>query len=142
VKGRTLGHYPVLDTLGSGGMGEVYKAWDTRLNRLVAIKVLRNDLAANASRIQRFIQEARSASALNHPNIVTVYQVEFVSEGTSMGASSTTPEIEFEAPGMGNYKWRVWAILSDGLRSAASSWRSITYLQYRPCNLQSRCAEL
>jgi len=46
-----------------------------------------------------------------------------------MGASSTTPDIEFEAPGMGSGKWRVWAILPDGLRSAASQWRSIKYLQ-------------
>lgn len=75
MKNRTLGNYEVLDTLGSGGMGEVYKARDTRLNRLVAIKVLRSDLAANASRTQRFIQEAKAASALNHPNIVTIYDV-------------------------------------------------------------------
>ena len=54
-------------------MGEVYKARDTRLNRLVAIKVLREDLVAVASRKQRFVQEAKSASALNHPNIVTIY---------------------------------------------------------------------
>jgi Tol biopolymer transport system component len=75
VKNRTLGNYQVLDTLGSGGMGEVYKARDTRLNRLVAIKVLRSGLAANASSTQRFIQEAKSASALNHPNIVTIYDI-------------------------------------------------------------------
>jgi hypothetical protein len=57
------------------------------------------------------------------------YQVEFLSGGMSMGASSTTPEIAFEAPGMGDYTWRAWAILPDGLRSAASGWRNITYLK-------------
>jgi photosystem II stability/assembly factor-like uncharacterized protein len=58
------------------------------------------------------------------------YQLEFLPDGDcSMGASSTTPDIEFEAPGMGSGKWRVWAILPDGLRSAASQWRSINYLQ-------------
>jgi photosystem II stability/assembly factor-like uncharacterized protein len=57
------------------------------------------------------------------------YQVEFVSEGSSMGASSIHPAIEFEAAGMGKYTWRVWAILPDGLRSAASAWRSISYLK-------------
>ena len=61
MTGRTLGNYQVLDLLGSGGMGEVYKARDTRLNRLVAIKVLREDLVAVASRKQRFVQEAKSA---------------------------------------------------------------------------------
>jgi photosystem II stability/assembly factor-like uncharacterized protein len=57
------------------------------------------------------------------------YQVEFASEGMSMGASSTTTQVQFETPGMGDYTWRVWAILPDGLRSAASAWRKITYLQ-------------
>lgn len=55
------------------------------------------------------------------------YQAEFVNQGESFGASSTTSQIEFEAPGMGTYQWRVWAILPDGLRSAESPWRSITY---------------
>lgn len=81
MTGRTLTHYQILDALGSGGMGEVYKARDTRLNRFVAIKVLRGDLVANASRKQRFIQEAQAASALNHPNIVTVHDI-FEHEGT------------------------------------------------------------
>jgi hypothetical protein len=58
------------------------------------------------------------------------YQLEFATEGNiSMGVSSTTPEIEFEAPGMGSGKWRVWAIFPEGLRSAASAWRSVTYLK-------------
>jgi serine/threonine protein kinase/Tol biopolymer transport system component len=73
--GTRLGPYEILALIGAGGMGEVYKARDTRLNRLVAIKVLRGDLVADAVRKQRFIQEAKSASALNHPNIVTIYDV-------------------------------------------------------------------
>lgn len=80
MTGRTLGNYQVLETLGAGGMGEVYKARDTRLNRFVAIKVLRNDLVANTNRKQRFIQEAKSASALSHPNIVAIYDI-FQHEG-------------------------------------------------------------
>src|SRR5215831_1614714 len=72
---RTWGHYQILDPLGSGGMGEVYKARDNRLNRLVAIKVLRQDLAATPSRKQSFVKEAKSASALNHPNIVRIYDI-------------------------------------------------------------------
>ena len=78
---QTLGNYQVLEPIGSGGMGEVCKARDTRLNRLVAIKVLRGDLVSNANRKQRFIQEAQAASALNHPNIVTIYDI-FQYEGT------------------------------------------------------------
>ena len=75
VTGRTLGHYQILDPLGSGGMGEVYRVRDNRLNRLAAIKLVREDLVATASRKERFVQEAKSAAALNHPNIVKVYDV-------------------------------------------------------------------
>jgi serine/threonine protein kinase len=75
MTGQTLGHFQILEKLGSGGMGEVYKARDNRLNRLVAVKVLPPDKVANAERKRRFIQEAQSASALNHPNIVTIYDI-------------------------------------------------------------------
>ena len=68
------GHYQILEKLGSGGMGEVYRARDSRLNRLVAIKVLRADLT-DPDRQRRFMQEAQSASGLNHPNIVTVHDI-------------------------------------------------------------------
>jgi serine/threonine protein kinase len=71
--GRTLGNYQILEKLGTGGMGEVFKARDTRLNRMVAIKVLRAERMADAGGKQRFIQEAQSASSLNHPNIVVVH---------------------------------------------------------------------
>src|SRR5437016_3701969 len=73
--GRTIAHYQVLDTLGQGGMGVVYKARDQQLDRLVAIKVLTADRVANAERQLRFVQEAKAASALNHPNIVTVHDI-------------------------------------------------------------------
>ena len=72
-KGTRLGPYEILAVIGSGGMGEVYRARDPRLGREVAIKVLPAELSSDASRVKRFEQEARSASALNHPNIVTVY---------------------------------------------------------------------
>jgi len=74
-KGTHLGPYEVLSPLGSGGMGEVYRAQDPRLGREVAIKVLPAELSLDASRVRRFEKEARAASALNHPNIVTVYDV-------------------------------------------------------------------
>ena len=73
--GRILDRYRVEAKLGQGGMGVVYKARDTQLDRVVAIKVLPPEMVASAERKQRFVQEARAASALNHPNIVTVYDV-------------------------------------------------------------------
>ena len=73
--GQQLGSYQILSLLGAGGMGVVYKARDTRLNRSVAIKVLPSDKVSDPERKRRFIQEARAASALNHPNIITLYDI-------------------------------------------------------------------
>ena len=73
--GRTVSHYTVLQKLGAGGMGEIYKAQDTRLNRFVAMKVLSTANAGDVERRRRFVQEAQAASALNHPNIITIHDV-------------------------------------------------------------------
>ena len=73
--GTRLGSYEIVSRLGSGGMGEVYKAKDLKLGRDVAIKVLREDLASDPERLRRFEQEARAASSLNHPNIVTIHDI-------------------------------------------------------------------
>ncbi len=79
--GSTVLHYQFLEKLGAGGMGEIYKAIDTRLNRIVAIKVLTTAAAGDPERRRRFIQEAQAASALNHPNIITIHDI--VSEGNT-----------------------------------------------------------
>src|SRR2546430_13946077 len=73
--GTRLGHYKIQSPLGAGGMGEVYRARDTRLDRIVAIKILPSHLCLDPERKQRFEREARAISSLNHPNICTVHDV-------------------------------------------------------------------
>ncbi|MDQ3173813.1 MAG: serine/threonine protein kinase, partial [Acidobacteriota bacterium] len=71
----TLSHYRIISKIGAGGMGEVYLAQDTRLDRKVALKILPAELAANQDRMRRFVQEAKAAAALNHPNIAHIYEI-------------------------------------------------------------------
>ena len=75
MEGQVLGHYKVLEQIGTGGMGEVYRARDERLGRDVALKLVRPSSAKDPDRLRRFEHEARAAAALNHPNIVAIYDI-------------------------------------------------------------------
>jgi serine/threonine protein kinase len=74
-QGTRLGRYEIRSQLGAGGMGEVYLAVDEQLDRVVALKILPQDLTSDRQRLQRFIQEAKSVSALNHPHILTIFEI-------------------------------------------------------------------
>jgi len=84
--GIKLGRYEIRAKIGAGGMGEMFLAQDTKLDRKVALKILPAEVAANQDRMRRFVQEAKAASALNHPNIITIYEID---EG---GSSPTVRE--------------------------------------------------
>jgi Tol biopolymer transport system component/serine/threonine protein kinase len=81
TQGESIRHYTVLRAIGTGGMGEVYLAEDTRLGRKVAIKLLRSSVSTRSDRLRRFEREARAASALNHPNLCTIYEVGEMDDG-------------------------------------------------------------
>src|SRR4030095_3924449 len=76
--GTKLGRYEIRSKIGAGGMGVVYLAQDTKLERKVAVKILHPDLAGNSERMNRFVQEAKAASSLNHPNILTIHEIDHI----------------------------------------------------------------
>ncbi len=91
--GTKLGRYEVRSKIGAGGMGEVYLAADTKLDRQVALKVLLSEVAGDEDRVRRFVREAKAASALNHPNILTVYEIGETDDGTNYIATELTDTV-------------------------------------------------
>jgi TolB-like protein/Flp pilus assembly protein TadD/predicted Ser/Thr protein kinase len=135
--GATLAHYRILRPLGTGGMGHVFLARDTRLERDVALKLIREEFAADGERLARFEREARAIAALNHPSIVTIYAIEedsgrrfftmeFV-EGRTL--REVTPPVGLPAPEL----LRVGVALADAL--AAAHARGIVHRDLKPANV-------
>src|SRR6266508_1381154 len=135
--GSRLGPYEVISPLGAGGMGEVWKAKDTRLGREVAIKVLPAGVASDSERLKRFEKEARSASALNHPNIVTIYDIG-ESGGTSFIAmemvdGQTLRKMLVDGALPTKRLLAIAAQMADGL--AKAHWASIVHRDLKPENV-------
>lgn len=135
--GTRLGPYEVLALLGAGGMGEVYRARDTRLGREAAVKVLPAALSADGERLARFESEARAASALNHPNIVTIYDVGEADGvawiGMELVEGSTLREILTEGPMPPRRAAALAAQLADGLGRAHEA--GIVHRDFKPENV-------
>jgi serine/threonine protein kinase len=124
--GTRIGPYEVVGWLGAGGMGEVYRARDSRLGREVAIKLIPDTFATDASRLQRFEQEARAAGQLNHPNILTVYDV-----GTHAGAPYIVSEL-LEASPRSRLRDLPRLAAIDYARQIAEDWPPRTMGGHRP----------
>jgi len=135
--GTPFGRYEILSLLGSGGMGEVYRARDTRLGRDVAIKVLRGGLSSCRERLDRLEQEARSASALNHPNIITIYELGQVDSAhyiaMELAEGNTLREVLASGPIPMRKLIQIAVQVADGLAKAHEA--GIVHRDLKPDNL-------
>jgi eukaryotic-like serine/threonine-protein kinase len=139
-KGTRLGRYELRSLLGAGGMGEVYLAFDTQLGRTIAIKILPEAAASDQTRLQRFIQEARAASALNHPHILTIYEVG--STGNSRFIATEFIDGETLRPRMKSGQMKLGEILDIAIQVAgalaAAHAAGIVHRDIKPENIMVR----
>src|ERR1051326_4299984 len=137
MTGETIGHYQVLEKLGSGGMGDIFKAQDPRLNRFVAIKSLSAACAGDPERRRRFTQEAQAASALNHPNIITIYDILSENESEYMVmefVTGVTLADGIPKEGLGVARTLQYAVqIADALRAAHAA--GIVHRDLKPGNV-------
>src|SRR5882762_2109969 len=140
VVGRKLGPYAIIARLGAGGMGEVYLAEDTRLGRKVALKMLPAHLTTEDERVRRFQQEARAASALNHPNIITIYEIGEIDSRHFMATEFIEGETLFERLKAGPMKLRDALDLAVQVTSAlcAAHQAGIVHRDIKPGNIMLR----
>src|SRR5215471_8400073 len=138
--GTKLGRYEIRSNIGEGGMGQVYLAQDTKLDRKVALKILRDDVAADRDRMTRFVQEARAASALNHPNIITIYETGETDSGhfiaTEFIDGETLRERLRKAPLKVNEALKIAAQVAHALISAHEA--RIVHRDIKPENVMLR----
>ena len=137
MQGQNIAHYRIRQKLGEGGMGEVYLAEDTRLNREVALKVLPADVADNERRLQRFKREAQAVAALNHPNIVTIYSIEEAPDGHFMTMELVRGKsLDKLITGDGLSIEKVIEIAEPLVRAlSAAHQRGITHRDLKPANI-------
>ena len=135
--GKTLSHFKVLEQIGEGGMGAVYKAEDTNLHRQVALKMLREEMASNPDRLERFRREAQAVAALNHPNIVTIYSIEEAPEGHFMTMELVQGRgLDQLVTGDGVSSERMLEIAEPLVRAlVAAHERGITHRDLKPANI-------
>jgi len=135
--GQTLSHYTILDKLGEGGMGTVYLAEDTNLNRKVALKMLPTDMASDPERLRRFQREAKAVAAMNHPSIVTIYSVEESDQGhfiTMEHVQGKSLDNLITGQGLALDRFFTVAVpLADALNAAHQ--QGITHRDLKPANI-------